>query len=145
MIQTKKIFELLIIACLIHACSEVPEVFMSEEYYKANVVHLHELNAQRRMELAQFATSPNSALNLNIYFVTDDSMKVLRLARTLEKKGYATNRIHPSPKDKGLWVLNATSGRVSMDSSALNTWSDSLCYLSYHHDCEFEGWNPVTE
>src|SRR5438046_10515434 len=98
-----------------------------------------------RKQLAQYGTDENSALNLNIYFDTDDSLKAQHLADTMEKIGYRANLIHRSSRDKTLWVLAGTSGRVSMDSVALDHWTTSVCNLSYRYDCEFEGWNPITE
>ena len=133
------------ILLLCFSCLHNQKVFVSKQQHDDHLNSLRKLNRQMRKQLAQYGTDGNSALNLNIYFDTDDSLKAQHLADTLEKIGYRANIIHRSPKDKTLWVLTPTSGRVSMDSIALDNWSNSVCNLAYRHDCEFEGWSPVTE
>src|SRR5437762_3599641 len=102
------------------SCTQRKNAFVNDQRHQSNLSNLHKLNAQMRKQLAQYGTSENSALNLNIYFATNDSINAQHLADTLEKIGYRANHIHRSTKDKTLWVLAATSGRVSMDSVALD-------------------------
>lgn len=119
--------------------------FVSEEQHQDHLKKLQAINARMLSDLDQYGVNDNSALSLNFYFVTDDSIKAQQLSEELEKSSYHANTIHSSPKDHSLWVLTGNSASVSMDSASLNDWTTSICELGYKHDCEFQGWNPVSE
>jgi len=122
-----------------------PIAFVSEERHRDHLDKMNEINARMLSDLGKYGVHDNSALSLNFYFVTDDSLKALGLAAELENTGYHTNPVHASPKDHTLWVITGNVASVSMDSSALNQWASSICEVGYKHDCEFQGWNPVSE
>ncbi len=92
-----------------------------------------------------YGVNAGSGLSLDFYYVTNDSVDAQHLSVELEKWGYHANRVHRSSKDQTLWVVSASSSRVNMDSSSLNTWTDAACELGYKNDCRFQGWSPVTE
>ena len=130
-------------ACCSHPKQETR--FVTPEQYKANSVRIASDNRKVLQQLSQYGVTGSSDLNLNIYFVTDDSVKAQSLANDLQPINFHANRIHRSPKDPTLWVLSGSADEVKMDSISLNQWINKLVAVAYQHDCEMEGWNPVGE
>ncbi|MFI5134352.1 MAG: ribonuclease E inhibitor RraB [Chitinophagales bacterium] len=127
------------------SCSRQSPRFINEKQMDTTMENVKKLNSTMLRELSKYGTNSNSALSLNFYFVTNDSMKAQHLADELLKMNYHTNAIHSSPKDHSLWVLTGNSARVNIDSGSLNEWTSSLCETGFRYDCQLEGWNPVSE
>ena len=119
--------------------------FVTDEQHQDHLKKLEAINSKMLSDLGKYGVNDNSALSLNFYFVTNDSLKAQQLSEELEKSGYHANTIHSSPKDHSLWVLSGNSASVGMDSASVNKWTASICEVGYKHDCEFQGWNPVSE
>jgi len=135
----------LILLLTVCACSRESPQFINEAEHDSTLKQINRLNSTMLRELNKYGTNSNSALSLNFYFVTDDSLKAQHLADELSKMNYHANAVHSSPKDHSLWVLTGNSAGVSMDSASLNSWTSSMCEAGFRNDCEFEGWNPVSE
>ena len=137
----------MLITVFVASCQQVSKstTFVNEQQHRDHLNKLNEINAGMLSDLSKYGVHDNSILSLNFYFVSNDSMKAQHLSEDLVKKGYHTNPIHSSPKDRSLWVLTGNAASISMDSASLNQWTASVCVIGYKQDCEFQGWNPVSE
>lgn len=132
-------------AVIFISCQQKTDRFVSNERHDSSLVKLKEFNLRKLEGLKQYGVGDNSDLSIDFYFHTDDSMKAQHLANDLNNKNYHANPVHRSANNKSIWVLSANSSRVKMDIVSLTAWTDSICRIGFHHDCEFSGWNPVTE
>ena len=127
------------------SCHQTPKKFITSDSHLTILERSLQVNANQLQQLDKYGVDENSGLALNIYFVTNDSLKAAKLAEELNPQGYHLNAIHPSSENHSLWVLTGSSPMVSMDEDVLNKWSTLMCETGFKHDCEFQGWNPVTE
>src|SRR4030095_801388 len=139
------IFLKAIFLLLVSSCVKTKDRFFTEDQFKSDLAKMEIFNNEKLKQLSQYGVTDGSGISMDFYFATDDSLKAQQLAEELESLNYHANRIHPSSNNKNLWVLSASSSRVNMDIQLLNTWTQSVCSLGYKHDCECNGWNPVTE
>jgi hypothetical protein len=130
---------------LFSSCGKKESRFVSEQQHADDLKGLKEFNARKLQSLNQYAVTPTSDLSIDFYFATDDSSKGVLLSQELEQQQFHSNGTHRSAKDKTIWVVSGSSSKVKMDSVSLYDWTSSLCNLGFKHDCQFTGWNPVTE
>jgi len=130
---------------MLFSCAEKPSRFLSEDQFKTDLDGLKEANLLKLEQLRKYGVTDESDLRMDFYFVTNDSIKAQKLANELEVQNHHSNRVHSSANDKRLWVTSANSSRVKMDIESLTKWTDTLSRLGYRYDCQFQGWNPVTE
>jgi hypothetical protein len=126
-----RILAIILITVSIVSCRQATKsiTFVNEQQHRDHLHKMNEINASMLSDFSKYGVHDNSTLSLNFYFVTNDSMKAQHLSEDLVKKGYHTNPIHSSPKDRSLWVLTGNAASVSMDTASVNQWTSIVFNL----------------
>ncbi len=117
---------------------------IDRDSFERNLASQTAMAPQTVAQLQNAGMRPKANLRLEYFFYAASSSNGEDLARDLKAKGYSAE-CRRSADGSSLYCITGWTVPFPIDETSTVEWTEEMCRLGYHHDCEFDGWgtNPI--